>query len=393
MKNDRKNICVVTTSRADYGIYQSVLRALSESAGINLSLIVGGTHLDVRFGHTVDVIEADGYFIAARVQSVPEGDSDIDIAKSMGIATTGYGKALGKLRPDLIIVLGDRYEMFCAALAALPLCIPVAHIHGGEETEGAMDNSLRHAMTKLAHLHLCSTELAARRIRMMGESPDRVIVSGAPALDSIRSMPRLTRSDLAHSLGVPDHDFILLTYHPETLRPEATLLEFDILWGEVENYCRLHHLICLMTLSNADTFGQRLNERLYAIARKSDFAFLTPSMGATRYYSAMSAARMMVGNSSSGIIESASVGCPVVNVGFRQSGREQSANTISVPLNAAAIRKAMDKAGSKSFRARAKLAINIYGDGMAGVRILDAITKFLADTPSVSKSFLLPDAQ
>lgn len=392
MSSKIHKVCVVTTSRADYGIYRSVLSALSDCAAINLSLIVGGSHLDARFGHTVKAIEADGHTIAARVPCVPEGDSDADIAAVMGVATTGFAKALDRVRPDLMVVLGDRYEMFCAALAALPLRIPVAHIHGGEETEGAMDNSLRHAMTKLSHLHLCSTELAARRILSMGEDPVRVIVSGAPALDSIQSIPRMSRSDLTESLDVPDRDFLLMTHHPETLRPEATLAEFDLLWGEVDRYCRDHDLMCLMTLSNADTMGQSLNDRLEATARDNGFVFLTHSMGATRYYSAMAEARMMIGNSSSGIIEAASVGCPVVNVGDRQLGREQSDNTIVAPLDAAAIRAAMERAGSDAFRATTKSTTNVYGDGKAGVRIRDAVMKFLSDAPGVAKSFHMGDA-
>lgn len=383
------SVCVVTTSRADYGIYRSVLIALSEIESIDLSLIVGGMHLDPRFGLTVEAIERDGYCIAARVASVPSGDSDLDIAMTMGASVKGFATALDTLRPDMIIVLGDRYEMFAAALAALPLRIPVAHIHGGEETEGAMDNSLRHAMTKLSHLHLCSTELAARRIRSMGEPADRVIVTGAPALDSISSIPRLNRSALTTSLGVTDQDFVLMTHHPETLRPESTLAEFDLLWAEVDQYCRDENLICLLTLSNADTMGQSLNDRLAEVSESNDHVFLTHSMGAARYYSAMALARLMVGNSSSGIIEAASTGCPVVNIGDRQRGRECSENTLSVPLEPEAIRAALRKAGTAEFRAMAQNVDNVYGNGTSGAQISEAVLAFLRADPSVSKAFIL----
>lgn len=393
VRQHKHKVCVVTTSRADYGIYRSVLAALAGSDAIDLSLIVGGTHLEDRFGHTVDAIERDGYAIAARVASVPDADQDVDIAVTMGEATSGFARALNTIRPDLLMVLGDRYEMFCAALAALPLRIPVAHIHGGEETEGAMDNSLRHAMTKLSHLHLCSTELAAERIRAMGEDPSRIIVTGAPALDSILAIPRLSRAELTESLAVPNRDFLLMTHHPETLRPEATLAEFDRLWDVVENFCQDRGLMCLMTLSNADTMGQSLNDRLDAIARDTDFVFLTHSMGASRYYSAMAEARLMVGNSSSGIIEAASVGCPVVNIGDRQRGREQSANTIDAPLDPKAIRTALEMVDSDQFRADMSNKANVYGDGTSGVRICDAVLAFLNDAPGVAKTFRLGGAQ
>jgi len=378
-------VIVVTTSRADYGIYTSVLERFEAEPKIDLSLIVGGTHLSPDFGMTVNVIENDGFQIAAKVDCVPIDDQDISIAETMGQAVTGFAKALNVLRPDMLIVLGDRYEMHSAALAALPLRIPVAHIHGGEETEGAMDNSLRHSITKLSHLHLCSTALAASRVMAMGEDAQCVSVSGAPALDSILACEPLSRAEWAKSLGVPDRDFLLLTYHPVTLTPEKTLDDFDAVWRAVKAFDGM----CVITLSNADTCGRQLNDRLTQLAHDNDDVFLVNSMGALRYYSAMHHAKMMVGNSSSGIIEAASFGLPVINIGDRQKGREISPNVLQVPTDTSAIQSAMKEAQTPLFQKVCAKRVNVYGDGHAAAHIVAAVLEFLQSERGVRKHFSL----
>lgn len=378
-------VCVVTTSRADYSIYKSVLETLQAAPSIGLSLIVGGTHLSADFGETVTVIEKDGYEIAARVPSVPADDSDVSIAMTMGEATLGFAQALGRLRPDLVLVLGDRYEMHSAAAAALPLLISVGHIHGGEETEGAMDNSLRHSMTKLSHLHFCSTALAARRICAMGESPENIVVSGAPALDSILKTDLMPRADLMTSLGLPDKPFNLMTYHPVTLTPERTLQDFDKVWSAVKTSNKM----CVITLSNADTYGRQLNERLAEIAESNPDVFLVHSMGTRRYYSAMHHADMMIGNSSSGVIEAASFGLPVVNIGDRQKGREVSSNLIQTETDISSIKSAMAKALTPEFQKICQKRVNVYGNGVAADIIVAKINAALKAGISVQKRFHL----
>ena len=378
-------ISVITTSRADYGIYASVLKILAADKDIDLSLIVGGMHLAPQFGMTVEMIEADGYEIAGRVPCMGDGDDDAAIARSMGVAVQGFADVLDKTRPDMIVVLGDRYEMHAAALAALPLRIPVAHIHGGEETEGAIDNALRHSMTKLSHLHFCSTELAASRIRSMGENPSMITVSGAPALDTILSTKTMNRSEWCSKFAVPDEDFVLVTYHPVTLSPEHTLDDFEIVWQAMQAY----GMNVVLTLSNADTSGQTLNKRLRELAETESKVTLVENMGAHGYYSAMKHAHVMVGNSSSGIIEAASFGLPVINLGDRQKGREVSPNLIQTDTGKTAILEALKKTAAPAFRKTSQKAANVYGDGDAAPRIHAGIKQFLESGGSVWKSFYL----
>ena len=379
------NIAVVTTSRADYGIYASLLKELEASAKIDLSLIVGGMHLAPQFGMTVEMIEKDGYNIAARVPCMGEGDDDIAIANSMGVAVSGFAKALNELRPELIVVLGDRYEMHASALAALPFRIPIAHIHGGEETEGAIDNALRHSMTKLSHVHFCSTELAASRIRAMGENPDYITVCGAPALDTILSTQTMTRGEWCKRFDVPEDEFVLLTYHPVTLSPGQTLQDFEQVW-QAMNATGMN---IVLTLSNADTSGQTLNARLRALAEEHAHVTLVENMGAHGYYSAMKHAKVMVGNSSSGIIEAASFGLAVINVGDRQKGREVSPNVIQTDTDSASILEGLRRAAAPEFQKECAKAENVYGDGQAAGRIKFGLIKFLDSGANVRKSFYM----
>ncbi len=383
MTKPKLDIQVITTSRADYGIYASLLEALHKEPSFNVGLIVGGSHLSEDFGMTVDAIEKGSYPISARVPCVPRSDTDLAIATTMGEAQIGFAKALSVNRPDMIIVLGDRYEMHSAALAALPLRIPVAHIHGGEETEGAFDNSLRHSMTKLSHLHLCSTELARQRIMAMGEIPDHVHVVGAPALDTIMSQSRLSRADWGQRLGIPEGDFILLTYHPTTLSPDDTLPDFDTVWRSVEDCGKM----MIISLSNADTAGLALNAKLEEISKNREDVYLIKSMGALAYYSAMHHADFMIGNSSSGIIEAASFGLPVINIGDRQKGREISPNTLQVPTQSDQIRSAILKAQTPAFRAICARKQNVYGQGDAAAKMIEAIHSFFKSNNSVRKPF------
>jgi len=382
---DMFNIAVVTTSRADYGIYASLLKELAAEAKVNLSLIVGGMHLAPQFGMTIEMIEKDGYHIAAKVPCMDAGDDDVSIANSMGIAVSGFAKSLDELRPDLIVVLGDRYEMHASALAALPFRIPVAHIHGGEETEGAIDNALRHSMTKLSHVHFCSTDLAASRIRAMGENPDYISVSGAPALDTILSANTMSRGAWCERFVVPEEEFVLLTYHPVTLSPEETLQDFEQVW-QAMNATGMN---IVLTLSNADTSGQTLNSRLRALAKEHPHVTLVENMGAHGYYSAMKHAKVMVGNSSSGIIEAASFGLAVINVGERQKGREVSPNVIQTDTDSAAILEGLRRAITPQFQQMCAKLVNVYGDGQAAGRIKAGLIKFLDSGANVRKSFYM----
>lgn len=378
-------IGVVTTSRADFGIYRSVLKALQAAPDLEFGLVVTGMHLSPEFGMTVREVEASGFPIWAKFEALLASDSPEGIAKSMGTTTLAAAQAFADLEIDLLVVLGDRFEMHAVALAALPFRMPVAHIHGGEETEGAIDNALRHSMTKLSHLHFCATELAAARISAMGEDPKYITVSGAPALDSVGSVTRLDRAQLAEKFGLPKSDeFALITFHPETLDPVGTMQELDNLCSVLAE-TDLH---LVFTAANADTSGRAVNAKLSAfIDHHKDRAQLVKHMGAVGYFSAMDAAAIMVGNSSSGILEAASFQLPVVNIGDRQAGRERSSNVVDCAGDTAAIRSAISSARSSEFREGLASAANVYGDGNAAPRIVDGMRAFLKDRAPVRKRF------
>lgn len=378
------NVVVLTTSRADFSIYQPVLRALDANPDIAPSLLVTGMHMSKAFGYTLTEVEKSGWTIAASFPCLAEGDSAEDIGVSMGQATEGTAKALAEIEPDMLVVLGDRFEMAAATLAAVPRGLPICHLHGGEETEGAMDNVLRHMLTKLSHLHCCSTELAASRIRQMGEAPERVIVSGAPALDNIAAVPRLSRAELAAQFGLPKSgDFALITYHPVTLDLDATDREIDALFAVIKETS----LNCVFTAANADTAGPALNAKIEKFVSETPGQMLIGHMGAKGYYSAMEEAVMMIGNSSSGILEAASFGLPVVNIGDRQKGREVSPNLIQTEGTADALKAAIVKAKSVDFRTQCASRDNVYGDGKAADKIVTAIADFLNAGHGPRKSF------
>lgn len=378
------NVAVLTTSRADFSIYQPVLRALDAHPDITPSLLVTGMHMSKDFGYTFTEVEKSGWPIAASFECLSEGDTAKDIGVSMGQAAQGMAKALDAIEADMLIVLGDRFEMAAAALAAVPCGLPICHLHGGEETEGAMDNVLRHMLTKLSHLHCCATELAASRIRQMGEAPDRVIVSGAPALDNIAAVPRMSRAELTEKFGLPAvGDFALITYHPVTLDLAATDAEIEALFTVIKE-TGIH---CVFTAANADTAGRALNAKIEKFVAETDGQMLIGHMGAKGYYSAMEHAAMMIGNSSSGILEAASFGLPVVNIGDRQKGREVSPNLIQTAGTVSDLKSAITQAQSAEFKAQCAAKENVYGDGHAADKIVTAVATFLEKGTGPRKAF------
>ena len=377
-------VAVLTTSRADFSIYQAVLRALDAYPDIQPSLLVTGMHMSKDFGYTFTEVEKSGWPIAASFECLAPGDTAKDIGLSMGQAVQGMAAALDTIDADMLMVLGDRFEMAAAALAAVPLGLPICHLHGGEETEGAMDNVLRHMLTKISHLHCCATELAASRIRQMGEPPERVIVSGAPALDNIAAVPRLSRAELAQQFGLPESgDFALITYHPVTLDLAATETEIQALFDVIKE-TGLH---CVFTAANADTAGRALNTKIEKFVSETEGQMLIGHMGAKGYYSAMEHAAMMIGNSSSGILEAASFGLPVVNIGDRQKGREVSENVITSVGIAQDLKAAITQARTPEFKAVCAKKHNVYGDGHAADKIAAAVSAFLNAGHGPRKAF------
>ena len=310
----------------------------------------------------------------------PEG-----IAKSMGLGTIGFAQAYARFRPDILVVLGDRFEMHAAALAALPSKIPVAHIHGGEITQGAIDDALRHSITKLGHLHFVSTQEYARRVIQMGEEPWRVTVSGAPSLDNLRVIRFLTREELAAGFGLylEDTPFLLVTFHPVTLEYEQTEWQITELLAALEA-CSLP---VVFTMPNADTSGRTIARMIEEFAATHSSAQAIDNLGTQGYFSMMALAAAMVGNSSSGIVEAASFELPVVNVGSRQRGRVRGANGIDVGYKRASILEGLKKVLDPVFRAKLRGIRNPYDSGGASEKIVEVLKQVQLDDRLVMKRF------
>lgn len=385
MTTGARRIGVVTVSRSDYGHLRPVLDGIRRSADLELVLFAAGMHLAPEFGSTVGEIEVDGVPIAERVPMLDPGDSPEAVAASMGRGVEGFARAFARQRLDLVVVLGDRFEMLAAAVAALPFALPVAHIHGGEVSEGAMDNQIRHAITKLAHLHFASAEVHARRIAHMGEESWRIHAVGAPGLDRIAATEVLSREDLARELDLPiDGPWLLVTFHPVTLEYRETASHVEELLAALEKTDGT----LVVTYPNADTSGRLIIERLEEFAaRHPRRCRLAPSLGERLYLSLLRHADVMIGNSSSGLIEAPSFGLPAVNVGARQRGRLRGGNVIDVEPAREDILRGIEAAQTPAFRARARAAANPYGDGRAAPRIVEVLRTVPLDTRLVQKRF------
>ncbi len=346
-----RSICVFTGTRAEYGLLRPLLRRIDAAQALRLQLLVSGAHLSEAHGMTVSEIEADGFYIHQRVPMLTQGDRPRDVCRSMARGLDGLSAALDRLAPDLLVVLGDRYEAFCAATAATILGIPIAHIHGGEATYGAVDESLRHAITKMSHLHFTSTEAYRRRVIQLGEHPDRVFRVGALGIETIRALAPSTRDTIEQDLGFPlQEDYLLVTLHPET-RQRGTAGELaEALLGALD---RVEAPKVLFTRANADPEGHEINRRLEGyVARHRDRCAIHASLGIERYLGAMRHALAVVGNSSSGLLEAPAMGVPSVDIGGRQAGRVRPQSVIHCLPAVEAIADAIRRAVDPQFRAR-----------------------------------------
>jgi UDP-hydrolysing UDP-N-acetyl-D-glucosamine 2-epimerase len=347
-------------------------------------LFVTGMHLSPTFGRTVEQIEADGFAPAALVPSLVDGDSPEAIAASIGRGTEGFARTLASTRPDLLLVLGDRFEMHAAALAALPFTIPVAHISGGDVTEGAIDDALRHSMTKLSHLHFVANEEAGRRVRQLGEEGWRVHVTGDPAVDHVRTTlvpaPAETRARFGLETNLPA---LLVTYHPVTLEYGQTRVQVEALLEALDGL----DAQILFTYPNADTAGRVIIDAIETFVRTRRRTTLVMNAGRIGYLGLLATVDAMVGNSSSGLIEAPSFELPVVNVGIRQRGRVRGANVIDCPPEVAAIRAAVTRALTPAFRGTLAGMPNPYGDGHAAERIVDLLAAIPLDRRLLLKRF------
>jgi UDP-N-acetylglucosamine 2-epimerase (non-hydrolysing)/GDP/UDP-N,N'-diacetylbacillosamine 2-epimerase (hydrolysing) len=337
---------------------------------VELRLIVMGAHLSPEFGTTIHEIEKDGFAIASRIECLLSSDSDVGMAKTIGLATLSLADVLGEMRPDILLLIADRYEMLAPAAVALALRIPIAHIEGGEISEGAIDDAARNALTKMAHLHFTSTFAARDRIIAMGEEAWRVTPAGAPSLDHLRRSNLLSREEVAAKLGAQlEESAMVIAYHPVTLAMD-TLEEADELFaalGSVDSQL-------IFCYPNADAGSRALIERTTAFLVKRGNGKLFVNLDAVTYWSLLRQAQVFLGNSSSGIMETASFAVPTVNIGERQRGRERAANVIDAQANCEAVLSAIALARSSKFRESLRGMKNPYGDGTASEKIVDVLT-------------------
>jgi len=369
MSSARRRIAVVTTSRADYNHLYWPLRLLSECPDIELRIIALGPHLSPEFGNTVRDIERDGLEIAARIECLLSSDSDVGMAKTIGVATLGLADCLGQMRPDLLLLIADRYEFLAVASVGLALRIPMAHIEGGEISEGAIDDAVRNALTKLCHIHFTSTATARARVIAMGEEPWRVHRAGAPSLDHVVRSQLLSRAETEQRLGVDlSGPTALVTFHPATIARDTTR-EADALFDALPA-TRAQLLFCY---PNADAGSRELIGRAEAFVRARGTGKLFVSLRAAEYWSLLRSVDLLLGNSSSGIMEAASFGVPAVNVGIRQRGREHGANVLNAEAETGAITAAVRRAMDPAFREALRGMVNPYGEGRAAERIVEVL--------------------
>lgn len=381
--NTRRRIAVVTTSRADYGHLQWLLHDLRAHPGIDLRLVAFGPHLSPEFGVTLDAVTADGFVVDEAIETLLSSDTDVGMAKSLGLATLGLADALGRLRPDLLVVTADRYEMLAAASVALTLRIPIAHIEGGDRSEGAIDDAVRNALTKLSHLHFTTTDTARRRVIAMGEEAWRVHRVGALSLDQLRRADLLPAATVTAAHGLqPGKPLFIVGCHPETLQARTTAW----LDAMLDALARLsgHIVFCF---PNADAGSREVIARATTFVERHPDARLCVNLAPREYWSLMSAADALIGNSSSGVMEAASCKVPAINVGTRQHGREHGANVISVPADPDAIVAAVERARSPECQEQLRTVVNPYGDGHAAPRIVDVLAGVtLGDTLLVKRA-------
>ena len=385
--NRKLTIAVITTSLADYSHLYWPLRELAAHPDVDLKLVVMGSHLSPEFGLSAREIQKDGIAIAASVETLLSSDTDIGMAKSIGLAVLSLADQLGRMRPDILLLIADRYEILAPASVALALRIPIAHIEGGEISEGAIDDAVRNAITKMSHVHFTSTEKARSRIVSMGEEPWRVHRAGAPSLDHLRRSKLRTRNELEMELQLDlSKPSMIVAYHPVTIAQDTTY-EASALFAALSE--RSEQI--LFCYPNADAGSRSLIEqtRRFLDARANGRIFV--NLSAVVYWSLLASVELMVGNSSSGIMETASLALPTVNVGLRQYGRERARNVLDAEADKQSILEKIEEARSNRFKSSLQGMTNPYGDGHAADRIVEILTSVPLDADLLRKRTSSPD--
>lgn len=387
-----RKICVVTGTRADYGLLEPLMRCIRADDGLELAVVATCMHLSPAFGETVRLIEADGFVVDERVEMLLSSDTEVGAAKSTGLGVISLSDAFVRLAPDVVVILGDRFEALAAATAAFLLRIPIAHIHGGELTEGALDDGIRHAITKLSLLHFTSTDVYRRRVIQMGEQPERVFNVGALGVDNALAAPLLPETDLTRDLGIElRHPLLVVTFHPVTLEGGQAAEQMQALLKALD---AVSAGTVIITRPSADPGNRAINDLVDEYVVRHANAAAYDALGHVRYLSAVHLAEAVVGNSSSGIIEAPALGTPTVNIGSRQDGRIRSGSVLDCAPDAGAIAESIRRALDPAFQAAASAASasGPYGDGRAAEKILGVLRSADVSKPALRKRFFdLPD--
>ncbi|MBD5487967.1 MAG: UDP-N-acetylglucosamine 2-epimerase (hydrolyzing) [Lachnospiraceae bacterium] len=365
-----KEICVLTATRAEYGLLKNVILKLREESALHVNVIVTGMHLEKEFGETYREIEADGITIMAKIPIISKEDGAVGMSETMAEALVRFGHFFAENKQDMLVVLGDRYETMAVCIAAMNAQIPIAHIHGGEVTEGAIDDAIRHGITKMSFLHFTSTEVYRKRVIQLGEDPDRVFCVGALGVENILSQKLLEKSELEEAIQFSlGEKYCLVTFHPVTLEEGSGIKQINELLRVMDEMTEYRYLI---TKANVDAGGRMINECLEKFAEKRrERIFLTESLGMIRYLSAMKYCSMVIGNSSSGILEAPALGVPTVNIGDRQRGRVQAVSIVNCAPDTVAIKEAMKKVETVEFRG--KIAKDILLRKQSGAKPSESI--------------------
>lgn len=367
-----KKICVVTATRAEYGLLKPLIKCIQEHRLFELQILVTGAHLSPEFGLTYRFIEEDGFHINEKVEMLLSADTPTGIVKSMGLGMMGYADAISRLSPDAIIILGDRYEMLAVASSAIIFKIPVIHLHGGEITEGAYDEAVRHAITKLSALHFTSTEQYRNRVIQMGEQPNRVFNVGAVGLDNIKKLKLLSRQEIEQGLGISFKKYnYQVTFHPETLSDISSEEQFQVLLNVID---KQEDSYFIFTKANADTDGRIINRMIDDyVSKNPEKASAYNSLGSLRFLSVVNMCDAIVGNSSSGIIEAPSLKTATINIGDRQRGRIQANSVVNAKVDEQEIANAITLIRTDTFKERLKGIRNPYDKGDTTERIIEVL--------------------
>lgn len=381
-----KTVVVMTATRAEYGLLCTIIKRLMQEQEIDVKVVVTGAHLSSEFGMTVHEIEDDFIPIDRKIEIILSSDTPVAISKSMGLAMISFAEYFEERKPDALLVLGDRYETLAVCCAAMNARIPIFHMHGGETTEGAVDEAIRHAVSKMSYLHFTSTEEYRRRVIQLGEAPERVYAVGAMGVENALTMEFISKEELERELKCDlGERYAVVTYHPVTLENATAREQIDELLKAVGYFSDMKFLF---TKANADADGRIINAQIEKFMETHRNIYLYSSLGRKKYLSVVKGAVAVIGNSSSGLLEVPTFKIPTVNIGDRQKGRIQAESVINCEPKYEAVRAAMEQAFSSEFREKVKMVKNPYGDGNTSSKIVSIMKEWLlGDKIDIKKKF------